>query len=144
MLCFCSKPLWNLNTVFFPQRTDKAHFWQFKMFQEYLKWSKSWKEKNLEIGKSKALNDFIYTWMRKLIWNFKSFMLENSKTVEGPGGFVASGELEGEMFLKARFLSGSGSTLSGQQLAGRKMKLKVTWISSDCTAKCISRINSCK
>lgn len=53
-------------------------------------------------------------------------MLENSKTVEGPGGFVFSGELEVEMFLKARFLSGSGNTLSGQQLAGRKMKLKVT------------------
>lgn len=52
-------------------------------------------------------------------------MFENSKTVEGPG-FVVSGELEVEMFLKARFLSGSGNTLSGQQLAGRKMKLKVT------------------
>lgn len=133
--------IWTLST--FPKEQTKHLFWQFKMFQECLKWSKTWKEKNLEMSESKALNDFIYTWMKKLIWNFKSFMLENSKTVEGPGGFVVSGELEVEMFLNTRFFSGSGSILSGQQLAGRKMKLKVIWISSDSKVKCISRVNSC-
>lgn len=39
---------------------------------------------------------------------------DNSKAVEGPGDFGVLGELELDIFLKARLMSGSGGILSAQ------------------------------
>lgn len=69
------------------------------------------------------------------------FYVENTKPVESIGDLEVLGELGMEMFLKVRFISSSGVP-SDQYGSQRKIKLKGTQRSSDCTAKCTSRIKT--